>query len=121
MAKKHNGLLLLGAAAVGAAVGAYLYFKKTDADRFDDDDFDFDDFDDFDDEETDEKKATRSYVPLNLDNAKSEEAAKEEEVAKEDVPADEDTKEAAPTDHAPETETEKTETIEEFFDEEDEL
>lgn len=101
MAKKHNGLILLGAAMIGAAAGAYLYFKKTDADRFDEDDFDFDDFDEHDEDENTKDSAKRSYVPLNLDNAKPEDAQAEEP---------EDKKE--PFD-------EESETIEEFFDEED--
>ena len=108
MAKKHNGLLLLGAAAVGAAVGAYFYFKKTDADRFDDDDFDFDDFDDLEEDEDTKGSATRSYVPLNLDSAKPEETdAKAHETS-------------SKTDTASVQEAETAETIEEFFDEEDE-
>lgn len=96
MAKKHNGLILLGAAMIGAAAGAYLYFKKTDADRFDEDDFDFDDFDEHDEDENTKDSAKRSYVPLNLDNAKPEDAEDKKE------PFDEE-----------------SETIEEFFDEED--
>lgn len=94
MAKKMSKLLIFGAAVGVAAAGTYYLLKKSDEDRFDDDDFD--DFDDFDDDDDDDyengtESAERNYVPLNLNMSNAEENA-----------------------------SPKEETIEEFFDEEDE-
>ena len=135
MAKKHNGLVLLGAAALGVAVGAYLYFKKTDADRFDDDDFDLDEFA----EESEAREASkRSYVPLNLDGAKSEdvqaektadqkssgESEKKENTGGEAEPFDEEDEAPIDDEDVPVRTTAMSgaaETNGEFFDEEDEI
>ena len=76
MAKKINKLMLFGALA-GAAVGTYCYFKNkkenTSDSTSDFDDFDdLDDFDDFDDDldVNTSNSSDRSYVSLNLDEAK---------------------------------------------------
>ncbi|MDE6916577.1 MAG: hypothetical protein K2P39_07260 [Lachnospiraceae bacterium] len=79
MAKKFGKLVLFSALAGAAAAGTYYYLRNK-ADRPEEDIDDFDDFDDFDedlDEEDfpgDSANATgskgRSYVPIDIDNAK---------------------------------------------------
>lgn len=99
MSKGFKRLLVLGAAIGAAAAGTYYFLNKQKADD------DFDDFDDFEDDEFDddleEDTSERSYVSLT---PAKEEASKKEAVSKEDSV---DIPEA------------KTETIEEFFDEDD--
>lgn len=78
MAKKLGRLLAL-TAVIGAAAGAYYYYKSKDGALED-----FDDFDDFDDDVNDdledflknetENDAKREYVPLNFSKETMEEA-----------------------------------------------
>lgn len=115
MAKKMTKLLVFGAAVGVAAAGAYYLLKKSDENRFDEDDFDdFDDFEIDDDEDDDYENGTesaeRNYVPLNLNMPQTEDA---------DSSNDGD-KEPASSPKTVENESAKEETIEEFFDEEDE-
>lgn len=79
MAKKFGRFLAFSVIAGAAAAGTYYYLKNKQEDSMDDMD-DFDDFDDFnedlDDDLDDEPSATtdqtkgRSYVSLDLENAK---------------------------------------------------
>ncbi len=102
MAKKFGKFLMFTAAVGAVAAGAYYYMQNKGKNDFEDDD-DFDDFDDFsedlDNEEpsNDSSKKERSYVSLNLDDAKS---------------AEENNSEVAST-------SENIEKVEEFFDEDD--
>ena len=74
MAKKFKKLLLLGA-AIGSAVGAAYYFKqKKDAQ---DNDLAEDDYDDFSDDQETDSESSRSYVPLNPENAPETESAED--------------------------------------------
>lgn len=78
MAKKSNKLMLLGVLATTVAAGAYYYLKSKNKDSLNEID-DFEDFEDFDDDfeddfddnsNTSDKTKNRSYVSLDLDNAK---------------------------------------------------
>lgn len=101
MAKKFGKFLMFTAAVGAVAAGAYYYMQNKNKNDFEDDD-DFDDFDDFsedldnDEASNDNSKKERSYVSLNLDDAK---------------PAEEKIPEAATP--------ENIEKVEEFFDEDD--
>lgn len=131
MAKKFGKLLLFGTAVGVAAAGAYYLLKKSDADRFDDDDFeDEDEFEDDDEDyENGTESAERSYVPLNFDTKTDTAPAKASASADADAepfdeedlaPIDEvDAPESAPDGKAAVKSTQVAETIEEFFDEED--
>lgn len=102
MAKKVRNLLLLGAAIGAAAAGTYYFLKKKDNEFYDEEDDDVEDFDAF--EEDDDLNAVtgagaeRNYVPLNFDTGVSTE---EENDSAKDVTLDD------------------MESVEEFFDEED--
>lgn len=68
MAKKLGKFLALSA-VIGAAAGAYYYYKSKDNDLDDFDDFDDDlneDLEDFLKNETDGEDSKREYVPLNF-------------------------------------------------------
>lgn len=76
MAKKFGKLVLFSALAGAAAAGTYYYLQKKNEDPLKDMD-DIDDFDDFDDDFDDEDddmemphNKNRSYVSLDLENAK---------------------------------------------------
>lgn len=77
MAKKFGKLVLFSALAGAAAAGTYYYLQKKNDDPLKDMD-DIDDFDDFDDDFDDEDEDSidlshnknRSYVSLDLENAK---------------------------------------------------
>ncbi len=76
MAKKLSKLVLFSALAGAAAAGTYYYLRnKSNAPEEDTDDFD--DYDDFDEDLDDEDFSantingkSRSYVPIDIDNAK---------------------------------------------------
>ena len=106
MAKKFGKFLLFTAAVGTAAVAAYYFMQKKDSAMAVSDDSD-DDYDDFSDDLDDEGDSSRTYVSLNLDNAAPEEAKEEAEFT---PLADQVAKQSEDT--APET-------VEEFFDEED--
>lgn len=107
MAKKIRNLLLLGAAIGAAAAGTYYYLQKKDTQYFDEDDDDDDDFDSFDEDDdlttASDSNASRNYVPLHFDSSAPEQSdPKENSTAKKEVTlADMDS-------------------VEEFFDDEDE-
>lgn len=100
MAKKVRNLLLFGAAIGAAAAGTYYYLKKKDNDFYDEEDEEEEDFDAF--EEDDDlnavtgKAAERNYVPLSFDTASGTDEAPAKDVTLDDM-----------------------ESVEEFFDEED--
>jgi hypothetical protein len=118
--KKFTKGLLFGAAIGAIAAGAYYVMKKNDADKFDEDDFeDFDEFDDEEDYENGTESAERTYVPLNLSAA---EPADDEPFDEEDEEPLNDTIEDGSDeddDEIPVASAPETETIEEFFDEEE--
>lgn len=113
MAKKLGKFLLFTAAIGTAAAAAYYYMQKKDAASAVSDDSD-DDYDDFSDDLDEDGDISRTYVSLNLDNTPSTEDASEEEDTCDEgdfTPlAEQITKQA---------EEAVTETVEEFFDEED--
>nr|MBQ8253681.1 hypothetical protein [Lachnospiraceae bacterium] len=114
--KKFTKGLLFGAAIGAVAAGAYYVMKKNNTDRFDDDDFDdFDDFDDDDDYENGTESVERTYVPLNLSTSDAEDI---EPFDEEDTEPMADTVEDG-TDEEVADDAVETETIEEFFDEEE--
>ncbi len=113
MAKKFGKVLLL-TAAVGTAAAAVFYFlrKKEHSLHVADED----DYDDFSDALEDED--TRSYVPLNTETAQA--------AGTDDAPAQEVTEEAGEkgvftplTEQVAQTMEKAEETVEEFFDEDD--
>ena len=113
MAKKFGKVLLL-TAAVGTAAAAVFYFlrKKEHSLHVADED----DYDDFSDVLEDED--TRSYVPLNTETAQA--------AGTDDAPAQEVTEEAGEkgvftplTEQVAQTMEKAEETVEEFFDEDD--
>lgn len=105
MAKKVRNLLLLGAAIGAAAAGTYYYLQKKDQEFLDDEDDDAEDFDGFEDDEDfsdlSDASTGRNYVPLHFDatavDHTEEDVAPEKEVTLEDMNS-----------------------VEEFFDDEDE-
>jgi len=113
MAKKFGKFLLFTAAVGSAAAAVYYYIQKKDILGNSSEDADYDDFS----EDTDNSaEASRNYVPLNSD-AKPEAAG---ETKAEDTPADKSNS-FTPLSQQVEKVAEKTdETVEEFFDEEDE-
>lgn len=115
--KKFTKGLLFGAAIGAIAAGAYYVMKKNDADKFDDDDFDdFDDFDDEEDYENGTESAERTYVPLNLN---ASEPSDEEPFDEEDEePLNDTIEDGSDEDEDDIPVSSETETIEEFFDEE---
>lgn len=118
--KKFTKGLLFGAAIGAAVAGAYYFMKKNETDRFDDDDFDdFDEFDEDEDYENGTESAERTYVPLNLaagTSSDEEPFDEEDEEPMADVIEDGSDEE----EDLPEEKKTETETIEEFFDEENE-
>ena len=80
MAKKFGKFLLTVGSIAAAAAGAYYYLSQ----KSDDEDFDFDDFDDDDEVTAEESGKGRSYVDLDLTDAK-EAAGKAMDAAKEMV------------------------------------
>lgn len=100
MAKKVRNLLLFGAAIGAAAAGTYYYLKKKDNDFYDEEDEEEEDFDAF--EEDDDlnavtgKGAERNYVPLSFEATPEAEDVPVKDVTLNDM-----------------------ESVEEFFDEED--
>lgn len=114
MAKKFGKFLLFTAAIGTAAAAAYYYMQKKDAANAVSDDSD-DDYDDFSDDLDEDVETSRTYVSLNLDNASSTEDTMSEPDYSEEgdfTPLAEQL--------AKQAEETVTETVEEFFDEEDE-
>lgn len=103
MSKGFKKLLLFGA-AIGAAAGAFYYFNQKKIEK------ELDDFDDFEEDDEDDmiedldEKEERSYVPLHPVKGSEETASEDATLVSEAVD--------------PVSAT--TETIEEFFDEDDE-
>ncbi len=145
MAGKFNKFLAFTAAAGAIAAGVYYYLQNKNANQYDD----FDDFSDDLEEDASESDTHRSYVDLNLEKSSeihadaetaaeeagsdTEEVAASQETAVEDVFL-EDEEEISDPQAASESQTEtagfQTEiseaealktTIEEFFDDEDDL
>lgn len=103
MAKKIRNLLLLGAAVGAAAAGTYYYLQKKDAQYFDEDDDDAEDFDAFDEDDdlttVTDSKTQRNYVPLHFEASTEEDS---DSTPEKDVTLDD------------------MNSVEEFFDDEDE-
>lgn len=100
MAKKVSKILLLGAAIGAAAAGTYYYLKKKDSSFYDEEDEeeDFDVFEEDDDlNAVTGEGADRNYVPLSFDTVSA---------VSDDAPAKDVTLDGM-------------ESVEEFFDEED--
>ena len=109
MAKKFGKFLLLAAGAAAVGAGAYYYFKKkSEAECICD--AEDEDYDDFSEEDLD-AAVERTYVPLDLDSADTEEDFVEETVNGEDG-------DFAPL--ADQLQEKNDEQVEEFFGEEDE-
>ncbi|MCI9276466.1 hypothetical protein D7X48_05175 [bacterium D16-50] len=113
MAKKFGKVLLLTAAAGTAAAAVFYFLRKKEHSLHVADEDDYDDFSDaLEDEDT------RSYVPLNTETAQA--------AGTDDAPAQEVTEEAGEkgvftplTEQVAQTMEKAEETVEEFFDEDD--
>ncbi len=113
MAKKFGKVLLLTAAAGTAAAAVFYFLRKKEHSLHVADEDDYDDFSDaLEDEDT------RSYVPLNTETAKA--------AGTDDAPAQEVPEEAGEkgvftplTEQVAQTMEKAEETVEEFFDEDD--
>lgn len=112
MAKKFGKFLLFTAAIGTAAAAAYYYMQKKDAAMAVSDDSD-DDYDDFSDDFDEDAEDSRTYVSLNLDNASSTEAPSKEALSVEEDFTPLAEKVAANAEALVE------ESVEEFFDEDD--
>lgn len=113
MAKKFGKFLLFTAAVGTAAAAVYYYMQKKDAANAISDDSD-DDYDDFSDDLDEDMDASRTYVSLNLDNA----APAEDDSTDEDT-CDEGDFTPLAEQVSKQAEEAAPETVEEFFDEED--
>lgn len=107
MAKKFGKFLLFSAAVGAAAAGVYYYLQKKNMTE-QTDEFEDEDYDDFS-EDLEDEDVNRNYVPLPMEKAAGD-SATEETQATEATPATEETS----------SNTSNT-TIEEFFDDDDEL
>lgn len=113
MAKKFGKVLLLTAAAGTAAAAVFYFLRKKEHSLHVADEDDYDDFSD-----TLEDEDTRSYVPLNTETAQA--------AGTDDAPAQEVPEEAGEkgvftplTEQVAQTMEKAEETVEEFFDEDD--
>lgn len=105
MAKKFGKFLLVTTALASAAAAAYYYLQKKDGSDASPED---DDYDDFSEDLEEEAEAPHSYVPLNS------------ETAAESSPAEEETDFTPLAETVSQAQERTEETVEEFFDEEEE-